>query len=319
MGLKLEQNQFPTLSQEQNASINYLIKDANNDGSPLAHLNEYSDTHNEFDITFRGETMTAIGSERAYQFIVYLANNKTKDHKQKYKAITTVMERLFPSNAVNSESVKADTTYSQLYQQEFVISRLLIALIDKHFFDNSLRTCGWDDRVQIIWGSHHGGVSASTMRYGNHTIIKVNLFAFVSWINDLKIKDGKSLGNNGCNSIIDCIVQTVCHEMVHFILQQTPCIIDKNKGEILIRSKSIKEHYKLKDTYDDNAYIDLNLKTVPYFAFGQKEEGPGSSSLTGSDGGHLNTFMCILVNWFDQSIPQHNLYTVNYQPLKLKF
>ena len=317
MSVKLEQYQFPTLSQEQNSSINYLIKDVNNDGSPLAKLNKYSDTHDEFDIRFRGDKMTAIGSERAYEFIVYLANNKIEDHDQKYKAINKVMERLFPSNAVNSESIATDTTYSQLYQQEFVISRLLIALIDRHFFDNSLRTWGWDDRVQIIWGSHHGGVSASTMRYGNHTIIKVNLFAFVSWINDLKIKDGKSLGNNNCRSIIDCIVKTVCHEMVHFILQQTPCIIDKDKGEILIRSKSIREHYKLKAKYTDKAYIPNS--TVPYFAFGQLKEGPGSSSLTGSDGGHLNTFMCILINWFGQSIPQHNLYTVNYQPLKLKF
>ena len=167
----------------------------------------------------------------------------------------------------------------------------------------------------MIWASQEQGVSASTMRYGNHCIIKVNLYSFVSWIENLKVKQGKSIGNNSCASIFDCIVKTVAHEIVHAILQiGSPCIIDTDTKEILMRSKDQVEHYKLKKKYKDSAYIE----NYPYFVFGQTHEGPGSQQGKGAPGGHYNTFMTILINIFGQQIPQHNLYTVNYQSNKLK-
>lgn len=307
----MEQYQFINLSQKQTLKINYLLEKANNNGTKFEFLNNFSDNHGEFNITFRGKKMLAIGSERAYRFITFLAENKITNQDEMYAKINKKMQDIFFENMVES-----DVIYNELYQQEFVVSRLLIALIDRYFFENTLRTWGWDDKIQIIWGSHTGGVSASTMRYGDHSIIKVNLYAFVSWISNLKIKDGKSIGNNDCSSIIDCIVKTVCHEIVHSFLQMTPCIIDTDKKEIIIRSKSIREHYQLSKIYKDVAYINR----VPYFTFGQIEEGPGSSSLEGSGGGHRNTFMSILHNWFGQTIPQHNLYTINYQQYqKFKF
>ena len=103
--------------------------------------------------------------------------------------------------------------------------------------------------------------------------------------------------------------------MCHCFLQlSTPCIIDKEKKEIIIRSKDVFEHYELRKKYTDKAYID----NIPYFTFGQLDEGPGTNEGEGTSGGHRNTFMSILKNWFGQTIPQHNLYTINYQKLKLK-
>lgn len=321
----MEQYQFFNLSQKQNNTIEYLLEDVNNKNSRFEFLNKFSDEDRKFNVQFRGKTMLAIGSERAYNFIVYLAENKIeKENKiygsvmEKYREINKIMEDIFFFTVPTSE-VLPNVVYKQLYKQEYTVSKLLITLIDRHFFSNTLRTWGWDDRIQVIWGSQDGGVSASTMRYGNHSIIKVNLYAFVSWIGELKNKKGKSLGNNNCNSIIDCIVKTVCHEIVHTFLQMTPCIIDTETNEIIIRSKNVKKHYELSKKYKDTAYVN----GFPYFTFGQLDEGPGSTELKGSSGGHQKTFMAILYNWFGQNIPEHNLYTVNYQPYqqlkKLRF
>ncbi len=304
------QYQFPNLSQKQHVKVDYLLEYADNKGSEFEFLNKFSDAHRKFKITFRNKKMLAIGSERAYEFIKYLACHKGNDSQEKYANIEKKMQEIFFEN-----NVQADVIYEQLKQQEYTVSRLLISLIDRHFFKNTLRTWGWDDRIQIVWGSHPAGISASTMRYGDHSIIKVNLYAFVSWISNLKIQRGKSIGNNECASIIDCLVKTVCHEICHSFLQMTPCIIDEQKKEIIIRSKNMKEHYQLRKKYSDKAYI---KNSIPYFSLGQLDEGPGESRLQGSGGGHKNTFMSILSNWFGQNIPEHNLYTVNYQSQKLK-
>ena len=88
----MEQYQFINLSQKQTLKINYLLEKANNKGTKFEFLNNFSDNHGEFNITFRGKKMLAIGSERAYRFITFLAENKMTNQDELYTKINKKME-----------------------------------------------------------------------------------------------------------------------------------------------------------------------------------------------------------------------------------
>jgi len=307
------QTQFPLLSinQQQNIMKLFDISFSNNK-KDISKLNNYPNGRTEWKLKFRKKIMLAYGDRRMYELIKYLACTPIRDHKEKYEKVRDEVEGIFWE-----KNVSTDVVYNLLKEQEYTVGRLIILLIDRYFLDSTLYTWGELDRIQLIWGSHDSGVSASTMRYGSHCLIKVNLFAFVSWIETLKVKKGTSIGNNNCKAIIDCIVHTVAHEMTHCFLQLgTPAIVDSKKGEILIREKDPFLHLKMTKKYKDNAYVYDNGIKVPYFVFGQQSEGPGLDG-GGTSGGHYNTFMSILKLRFGQEIPQHNLYTVNYQKIKM--
>lgn len=108
-----------------------------------------------------------------------------------------------------------------------------------------------------------------------------------------------SISDTKCSSVIQCMAQTVAHELCHAILQQsTPCILYKK--QILVRSKDPFEHYRLSKLYTDNSAFEEGV----YFAFGQKQKGPGTIK-AGEPFGHHSTFISMLRLRFGQQRAAH--------------
>ena len=60
----------------------------------LTFLDKYSDQNKEFDIQFDGKTCRAIGSERKYKWMTYLA---TTPFEAQYHLVVNPIRKLFPS------------------------------------------------------------------------------------------------------------------------------------------------------------------------------------------------------------------------------
>ena len=72
------------------------------------------------------------------------------------------------------------------------------------------------------------------------------------------------------------------------------------------------EHAKLRKMYTDKSKTEDGI----YFAFGQRQVGPGKYK-KGEDGGHHSTFISILRLRFGQERASHSYYDVNFDKLKL--
>ena len=268
----------------------------------LTFLDKYSDQHKLFEIKFNGKTCKAIGSERKYQWMKYLAMTP---FSPQYLKVVGPIRNLFPDH------MKTDDLYMYFVDNEYHITMMFLVLFDIYFFDSVLQSNGWINQVKIIWQSLENGTSASTQTIGTYTLIKVNLFAFINWIDTMKAKNGTSISKTKCSNVISCLAFTIGHELGHYVCQNgTPCVIYKD--QILIRSKDPFEHARLSKIYTDKSITKKGI----YFAFGQKQIGPGKYK-KGEDGGHHSTFISILRLRFGQQRASHSYYDVNFDKLKL--
>eukprot|EP00944_MAST-04C_sp_MAST-4C-sp1_P002841 g2841.t1 len=265
-------------------------------------MEHYSLKATQWTIQYDGKQMQAIGSRRLYEFILYLISNPLENTKNRYKAIEQQLAKLFPLPK------KPDAIYHYLRTREYAISKYLVKMTDEHFLDAYLSKWKILDRIRIIWSSFESGVSASTSRYGNQCLIKVDLYKFVLWLDDLKVAGGASIGSNGCQSVLGCILYTVCHEVCHCLLQMaSPTILD---GEnIVMRSKDPFLHNKMLKKYNDKSILDSGEVV---FVFGQRSGEFGAYNGIETDGGHRGVFMQLLEFRFGQKQPSHSLYKIKF-------
>ena len=265
-------------------------------------MEKYPLESTQWKIQYNGKKMQAIGSRRLYEFIVYLISNPLENTKNRYKSIEQQLAKLF------LVPKKPDAVYHYLRSHEYAFSKYIVKLIDEQFLDAYLTKWKILDRIRLIWSSFEHGISAETSRYGIQCLIKLDLFKFTSWSDDLKVAGGASIGSNDCQSVLGCILYTVCHEICHCLLQlASPTIVDGN--DIIMRSKDAFVHQKMLIKYSDKSILD-NGEVV--FVFGQRSGEFGAYNGIETDGGHRGVFMQLLEFRFGQKQPNHSLYKIKF-------
>ena len=191
-----------------------------------------------WDIYYNNKCMKATGNRRLFDFIKYLASTPLDNIPARYQRIEQQLDKIFvlPQRPAD--------VYEYLVQKEYKLSKYMIRYIDEEFLDSKLKELNIVDNIQIIFSSFKNGSSASAERYGSHSLIRLDLFKFISWVDDLKVAQGTSIGNNGCKSVLGCILRTVAHECVHAILVLSiDTIIDNDK--IIVRDKDFFKHIEM--------------------------------------------------------------------------
>jgi len=253
-----------------------------------------------WDIFYNDKCMKAIGNRKLYDFLRYLASTPLEQIQQRYKRIEKKLEKLFVL-----PSTPADR-YKYLVKNEYMLSKYMIKHIDEEFLNGKLKQFGIVDDIQIIFDSFTKGTSASTSRYGRHCLIRLDLYKYLAWEDRMNVFNAVSIGQNGCNNVLSCILKTVAHEVCHCLLQLgTPIILDGDK--IIIRSKDPFKHMEMIKIYKDTSFIN----NQPHFTFGQvkNEFGLFDGNQTVN---HMSFFMKILQNRFGQSIAEHSLYKLKF-------
>ena len=252
----------------------------------------------KWEMTYRGKRVIAIGNKKMYDWLHYLANTPLENIPKRYKFIENAIGDL-----LNIPKRPLDT-YEYLLSKEFMLSKYMVRYIDRQFLDSKLSELNILDDFQMIFDSFSGGTSASTSIYGKHVLIKIDVFKFVNWIDTMHVHKAKSIGN-GCSHIIACMLKTLCHEMVHGLLQKfTPTILDEHGRSVVIRSKNPFEHQKMLESYSDRSFV--NGK--PHFVFGQVKNEFQIFDGNQTPGGHMSFFMRILKNRFGQTVAEHTYY-----------
>ena len=260
-------------------------------------MEQYSLEPTQWNIIYDGKEMQAIGSRRLYEFIIYLISKPLKNTKTRYKLIEDQLTKIFPLPK------KLDAIYHYLRSREFSFSKYILKLIDEQFLEAYLSKWKILDRIRIIWSSFEDGISAETSRYGNQCLIKVDLYKFISWNDDMKVSGGSTIGNNGCDTVLSCLLFTISHEICHCLLQlASPTIIDGNN--IIMRSKDPFVHKKMLKKYNDKSILD-NGEVL--FVFGQRSGEFGPYNGIETIGGHQGMFMQLLEGRFGQKQPSHSL------------
>ena len=192
----------------------------------------------KWEMIYRGKRVTAIGNKKMYDWLHHLANTPLENIPKRYQFIETAIGEL-----LNIPNRPADT-YEYLLSKEFMLSKYMMKYIDNQFLDSKLTQIHMLDDFQMVFDSFSAGTSASTSIYGKHVLIKIDVFKFVNWIDTMHVHKAKSIGD-GCSHIITCMLKTLCHEMVHGLLQKfTPTILDEHGRSVVIRSKNPFEHQK---------------------------------------------------------------------------
>ena len=226
-------------------------------------------------------TDTEMGDSNSYDFCRYLVDKSiTTEDQIRYRAIIkNEIMSIIPAETISLDNINL------IFNKK--ILNLLLELYDKYFFDNLLIT-----KMKIhgcslsICANNRCTTTAGKCRWGGLGqkcfSIELSSKTFFSAFQET-IK--RTSGGLNCDDILDCLMLTFEHELIHALVM---CFFVQI-GHMI---KNILEEKEL-----------INIILFPYTKGPSKWTGRASPST-----GHSKTFMTILYNLFGQTEYKHGLF-----------